>query len=91
MATTSKVKVGQNVIYVSTKGYEKAAIVVNTPETVVAGKAIPELNGGQLHLLVFSLTNGISPRLSVPSLADIEGNSDFTDSEGKPIGYWKKA
>jgi hypothetical protein len=85
------IKPGQSVLYVSSKGYVKPAIVVNTPETVVEGHAIPSLAEGELHLLVFSLTNGISPRLNV---RDQDAALKFALENGeadadKAQGYWK--
>lgn len=84
MATaTPKVKIGENVIYVSTKGYQKAAFVLNTQETVVEGKSLPELAENQLHLAVLSVMSGMTPRFSVPFQGDVDA-----DATG---GYWKKA
>jgi hypothetical protein len=84
-----KVQPGQMVQYVSTKGYIKPALVVNTAETVVPGKAIPELGEGQVHLVVFSLTNGVSPRLSVPFEGLVKDNSDFQNEIGETVGVWR--
>lgn len=82
-------ELGQNVTYVSTKGYEKAALVVGTPESILDGHNYPTLAEGERHLLVFTL-GGVSPRLNVrtqdQALATI---NEETGEEVAPKGYWK--
>lgn len=67
-------KLGQMVTYVSTKGYEKAAMVVGTPESILPGHDYPVPAEGQRHLLVFALS-GISPRLNVPESGTVDAES----------------
>lgn len=68
MATKKTIKLGQTVTYVSTKGYEKAALVVGTPESVQQGHSgVPQLAEGNLHLLVLSPTGHTYSRQSVPN------------------------
>lgn len=72
---------GSIVKYISTKGYEKVALVTGTPESVSEGTSLAEnypLNAEQeqVHLTVFS-PGSVSPRLQVPSKAAVEGIEDF--------------
>lgn len=85
MATTKKTpgKLGDMVTYVSTKGYEKAAMVVGTPESILPGHKYPTLAEGERHLTIFTL-DGISTRLNVPDNITPE---DAT--EGKTVGFWR--
>lgn len=85
-AVAPQVTLGQPVVYISTKGKQKAAFVVGTPETVEEGTSLPVLLPGQLHLAVFTWGAGTYlPRLQVP----FEGLGAQTDEEGNPKGYWK--
>lgn len=87
-AITTAVKLGQTVRYVSTRGLSKLALVTATPETVTEGTSVPSLTEGQVHLMVIGITTHASPRLNVPSAESVQGNEDFTDSDGNPVGVW---
>lgn len=82
MAVSKKIKLGQAVTYVSTKGYEKLAFVTATPETVQPGHALPELPEGFAHLVVLAPNGSVSPRYSVPSEATAKDIPDFA-AEGE--------
>lgn len=91
MATAKKINLGQTVTYISSKGYEKLALVTATPETVQAGHDLPELAEGFLHLFVISPNGTTYPRLSVPSQEIAQANvieNDGDETEA-PRGVWK--
>lgn len=89
-STVKSGELGQNVTYVSTKGYEKAAIVVGTPESILDGHNYPTLEEGERHLLVFTL-NGASPRLNVKSQDAALAAEPTTDEDGtvEAVGFWR--
>lgn len=82
MAVSKKIKLGQTVTYISTKGYEKLALVTGTPESVQPGHDLPELPEGYLHLVVIAPSGKVYPRLSVPSEAVAKDIPDFA-AEGE--------
>lgn len=90
--TTAKTaELGETVTYVSTKGFEKAAIVVGTPDSILPGHSYPELEGGERHLLILTL-GGITPRMSVPSQEEALAALAESAEEGEEVtavGYWK--
>lgn len=90
MTNTNTTKTGalsESVIYVSTNGFEKAALVIGTPESVKPGHSTPTLEGGARHLSIFTL-KGASTRQSVPS-QDEALAALGEGEEGTPTGYWK--
>lgn len=88
-STIPAVKVGTPVIYVGTKGKQKLALVVGTPETIEEGTSLPTLNEGQVHLAVWGFNGGFRPRLNVPFESVIADDPEFTNDEGQPVGFWK--
>lgn len=80
---------GTMVQYVSSKGYVKPALIVNNKETVVEGKEnFPQITGElNVHLMVFSLTNGVSGRVDVKH----ESDAVTVEAAANPdqIGYWR--
>lgn len=78
MATATKIKLGQAVTYIDSKGHEKAAIVIGTPESVVEGTSLSPLEDGQLNLFVIAPHRGPYNRLNVPSAesaSDLDGEA----------------
>lgn len=82
-------ELGQNVTYISTKGFPKAAMVIGTPESVLdetacGGHSLPELAEDERHLLIFTF-KGVSLRVNVRSqdvaLATIT-DADFDATKG---------
>lgn len=70
MAIKKAVKLGQTVTYVSTKGLQKLALVIGTPESIAQGHFnVPQLDTDRLHLLVISPTGNQYTRYSVPTEA----------------------
>lgn len=53
-------------VYTSTDGFEKAAKIVGTPQSVKPGTDVPVPDEGRVHLLVFSPTGKTYTRTNVP-------------------------
>lgn len=80
---------GQPVIYIGTKGVQKAALVVNTPETVKEGTALPALEPGQIHLVTWTHSAAhFTPRYNVPFEGLVADALDFQE-DGQTVGVWK--
>jgi hypothetical protein len=70
---------GQTVIYVSSKGHQKVATVVATPESFTGSDKAEEfaLSADQVNLLVVSPFGRTSARLNVPTQESVKDNVDF--------------
>lgn len=81
---------GIMVQYVSSKGYVKPALIVNNKATVVEGKEnFPQISGDlNVHLMVFSLTNGVSARLDVKHESEAVTPEAALENADK-IGFWR--
>lgn len=88
MSVNTKIQLGTAVTYVSSKGYQKLAFVIATPETVKPGHDLLELSEGFLHLMVFA-PSGIYPRFSVPSEEVAKEIPDFAVDGDEIKGIWK--
>ena len=90
MSVIPTVSLGQPVVYVSGKGHEKLALVVGTPDSVVPGSSLPELNEGQLYIAVWEFGYAhFVPKEPTPHFSQVEGNSELTNDEGVSVNYWK--
>lgn len=88
--TVPQVALGQNVIYVGTKGHPKTAIVINTPDSVDEGTSLAVLDPGQLHLAVWTHSaGGFTPRANVPYEGLVKDNMEFQNDSGTPVGFWR--
>jgi hypothetical protein len=56
---------GKRVIYTSTDGYQKAAKIIGTAESIQEGTGVPVPGEGEAHLLVFSPTGKTYTRTNV--------------------------
>lgn len=83
-------KLGETVIYVTSKNQEIPAIVLTTPESFVEGSSLEPLAEGELNIMTLRLT-GLSPRTNVPSLelATKRAEEDPENTETEFVRYWK--
>ena len=89
---TPNVALMSPIVYVGSKGLPKAALVVGTPETVQPGHSLPELNEGQLHIIVWEFSAGhFVPKLNVPYVATVAENDEFKNADGVTVGVWQLA
>ena len=82
-------ELGDKVIYVSSKGYQKLAFVIGTPAEVEPGHDLPTLVDGMVNLVVISAQGKITPRYAVPSKELATTVPDFATGDGESKGIWK--
>lgn len=77
----------QTARYVDTKGHEKVALVVGTPESVAEGTDLQTLNPGHYIVTVFSPSGRTYTKHSVPDATHAEFNgADYTNEDGLLVG-----
>lgn len=81
-------KVGDTVLYVSSKGQDLPALVLTTPETFKEGSSLTVLEDGQLNLAVFRIS-GITNLFNVPSLESVDEDPEHQDDFGLTVRCWK--
>lgn len=87
------VPVGITGTYTSTEGYQKAAIVVATPESVEPGTSLPQPPEGHVHIAIIGFNDPMHPwlfRPDVPLRATAESIPDYS-IEGKLVGFFDPA
>jgi len=80
--------VGDMVVYISAKGYERPALVIGTPETVQEGHSLPPLEDGALNLLTFTGRGRTSVKFNVPN-KELAMKPQFQVDGGPAQAIWK--
>lgn len=80
--------VGDFVVFISNKGYERPALVIGTPETVQEGHSLPPLEDGALNLLTFTGKGRMSVKFNVPN-KHLAEKPAFQVDGGPAQAIWK--
>lgn len=70
------------VVYLSSMGDRKSALVIGTPDSITPGTSVPVPAENERHLLVFSPTGNSYPKHSVPMATDLD------DPDGRTTNVW---
>jgi hypothetical protein len=78
MTNNTTLRLGQPVTYTDSRGYQKAAFVVGTSDSVQPGHDLPVPDEGHAHLAIFSPTGAVYARHNIPEAVDAFSTQAYT-------------
>lgn len=78
MTTNTTLRLGQAVTYIDSSGYQKAAFVLGTRDSIQPGHEVEQPDEGHAHLAIFSPSGRRYTRHNVPEAQTSDSTQAFT-------------